>query len=674
MSRIIPVSEWGGKKGSLKAVAKNKRTEFFVHYDGGTPVTRSGNAVPQAIQSYHVNHNGWEGPGGYNFVVESSPGKATDGNIYEMRGWDAQGAHCPGHNISGIGVQVSIGGSEKPSKKALESIKWLYAQANARFGRTLSKKGHRDGTSTSCPGDNLYEFVRAGFNVENHVAKKWVAGVSGSSPDPAPKPATPPKEEVAISTDPIDVIQDAFAALDVVDAKLTELQKIAGGKTVAPTPAPKPAPAPNPATPKDDGQDRHTPKNYPYTNVLSLSRVQKAAKVDKLSGEDYNHRLQVLTTLGPDSIKMIDTVFPPQGVKWSAHFKKAYSNFQKMLGYKGADVDGVPGATTMKALCSLARLKYWDGKGTSYVPGPVKTPAFPNGYPPTAKKATVSTSKPTARDDGQDRHIPTTRPYSDTLTLQRVLKAAKTDVLTGMDYDHRFQTLASITWLLRDKETKGMSATPPQGEKWSKYFKRVYSIWQKHLGYKGKGADGVPGEQSLYKLAKKAGINYWNNKTNANKPVSGSSSSSSSGGKMGNPTDGGYITTPFAKRPNNSSYWRAFGRHTGADYARSVCRSAAIYAPDSGNVTYRWDSSLGHIAILEADSLKGKSHRFFWLCHLSSRPTTGRVKKGQRIGTMGQTGTGANGTHLHIELNKSGTRWGRVWSDFANPANYVGQR
>ena len=140
-----------------------------------------------------------------------------------------------------------------------------------------------------------------------------------------------------------------------------------------------------------------------------------------------------------------------------------------------------------------------------------------------------------------------------------------------------------------------------------------------------------------------------------------------------NPTDGGVITTPFGKKPNNNTYWRAFGRHTGADFSRDSSSSTRLFAVSSGTVTYRWDSVLGHIAILEADSLKGKSHRFFWYCHLAARPATGRVKAGQQIGTMGQTGTGANGPHLHLELGRSGTRWGTSWSDFADPTPYVGQ-
>lgn len=143
--------------------------------------------------------------------------------------------------------------------------------------------------------------------------------------------------------------------------------------------------------------------------------------------------------------------------------------------------------------------------------------------------------------------------------------------------------------------------------------------------------------------------------------------------RLANPTDGGKVTTPFGKKPNNNTYWRAFGRHTGADFSWRSVKSRNIYAVDSGTITYRWDKVLGHIAILSADSLKGRSHKYFWYCHLASRPTTGRVRRGQFIGTMGQSGTGANGVHLHLELSNSRYSWPTKWSGFKNPAPYITQ-
>ncbi|MCD2462468.1 peptidoglycan-binding protein [Streptomyces sp. MBT42] len=161
---IISRSAWGARpwNGTPNSVSLSHRTEFFVHYDGGHPVGRTGNAVPKAIESVHINQ-GWSGVG-YNFVIDQA------GNIYEGRGWNLQGAHCPGHNVSGIGVQIAIGGDQEPSDKALAACRALYDEACRKTGRTLAKKGHKDGFATACPGPKLYAWVKAGMPAGDYDA------------------------------------------------------------------------------------------------------------------------------------------------------------------------------------------------------------------------------------------------------------------------------------------------------------------------------------------------------------------------------------------------------------------------------------------------------------------------------------------------------------------------
>ncbi|MFJ4342677.1 peptidoglycan-binding protein [Streptomyces sp. NPDC088915] len=155
--KIISRATWGAKpwNGTPATVALSARTEFFVHYDGGTPVSRTGFAIMRAIEAEHLG-NGWSGIG-YHFVVDQA------GNIYEGRGWGLQGAHCPDHNTSGIGVQIAIGGDQQPSAAALAACRALYEEACRKTGRTLAKRGHRDGFATACPGPRLYSWVQAGM-------------------------------------------------------------------------------------------------------------------------------------------------------------------------------------------------------------------------------------------------------------------------------------------------------------------------------------------------------------------------------------------------------------------------------------------------------------------------------------------------------------------------------
>ena len=117
MPRIIPRAEWGwdGWAGTPATVPTSKRTEFFVHYEGPPTRGNGGPGVPRAIHAYHKSV-GWSGIG-YSWVV------TQDGVIYEGRGWDLSGAHCPNHNVSGWSVQIHIGGDETPSPAALASAR-----------------------------------------------------------------------------------------------------------------------------------------------------------------------------------------------------------------------------------------------------------------------------------------------------------------------------------------------------------------------------------------------------------------------------------------------------------------------------------------------------------------------------------------------------------------------
>lgn len=159
---IISRAKWGAKpwNGSPDIIALSKRTEFFVHYDGGSHVTRTGYDVPRAIDRQHQG-KGWAGIG-YNWVVDQS------GAIYEGRGWDRQGAHCPGHNVSGLAVQIAIGGDQEPTPAALATCRALYDEACRKTGRALAKKGHKDGIATQCPGGPLYAWVRAGMPADGY--------------------------------------------------------------------------------------------------------------------------------------------------------------------------------------------------------------------------------------------------------------------------------------------------------------------------------------------------------------------------------------------------------------------------------------------------------------------------------------------------------------------------
>lgn len=174
---IISRDQWGASPwvNQPDTVPDGERTEYMTHYDGATHITRTGNSIPKAIESEHLG-NGWSGIG-YHFVVSQA------GEIFEGRGWDLQGAHCPNHNRSAIGVQIAVGGDQEPTPEALAASRALYDYACEKYGRQLTKLGHKDGYATDCPGDKLYAWVQAGMPA-NSVA-------SAPVPSPAPTPNHP---------------------------------------------------------------------------------------------------------------------------------------------------------------------------------------------------------------------------------------------------------------------------------------------------------------------------------------------------------------------------------------------------------------------------------------------------------------------------------------------------
>lgn len=113
--------------------------------------------------------------------------------------------------------------------------------------------------------------------------------------------------------------------------------------------------------------------------------------------------------------------------------------------------------------------------------------------------------------------------------------------------------------------------------------------------------------------------------------------------RVASPVPGHGVTTAWRKRPRNNTYWQTRGYHTGADYAAR--QGTDVVAVRAGRIVPFHDRVLGTVALLYADN--GQT---YWYCHLSAITKSNRkVKAGEVIGTVGSTGSGANGPHLHLE-------------------------
>lgn len=168
MVNIRSRSSWSARSPrNRQTVSWSQRTEVTLHYSYGPE-----SQTPRQIQNHHMDGNGWADIG-YNFLVDA------DGVAYEGRGWLTVGAHAAPRNTQGIGICFI--GRDGMTDAAKRTVIALYDEACRRAGRTLTRKGHRDINSTSCPGTKNYGWWKSS-NFRN---------VSGGGSAPAPtKPGT----------------------------------------------------------------------------------------------------------------------------------------------------------------------------------------------------------------------------------------------------------------------------------------------------------------------------------------------------------------------------------------------------------------------------------------------------------------------------------------------------
>lgn len=132
------------RDGTRHPVPITDRVGYTVHHTAGGVGT---NPLTYARSVANMHFSNWSRPGGYNFQI------GTDGRIFEMCGWGFVGAHAPNCNRNRVGV--SFQGSfvsRLPNAQQLEAFSWL-----VRTHRVPNnQRGHRDCSSTTCPGAALY--------------------------------------------------------------------------------------------------------------------------------------------------------------------------------------------------------------------------------------------------------------------------------------------------------------------------------------------------------------------------------------------------------------------------------------------------------------------------------------------------------------------------------------
>lgn len=144
---IIPRSAWGARAPRSRVTVSwaGLRTLWVHHSEGTVPGDdiAEEKAVVRGIQNFHMDDpkHQWRDIG-YAFLI------APSGRIYEGRGVGVDAAHCPGHNGEPSVCLLGKYQSVPPSEAARRAV-WALAD---HLGLS-DLNGHRQGFSTSCPGD-----------------------------------------------------------------------------------------------------------------------------------------------------------------------------------------------------------------------------------------------------------------------------------------------------------------------------------------------------------------------------------------------------------------------------------------------------------------------------------------------------------------------------------------
>ncbi len=141
--------------------------KIIIHHTATTENLDDPDASIRAIYYYHAVTRGW-GDIGYNYIV------ASDGTVYEGRagGDGVVAGHAQGYNTGSVGIAI-LGNYEKnpiPGElmQSLEGLIYQKAklhdidpdgQSEFRGEMIDNILGHRDVSSTACPGDYAYDYL-----------------------------------------------------------------------------------------------------------------------------------------------------------------------------------------------------------------------------------------------------------------------------------------------------------------------------------------------------------------------------------------------------------------------------------------------------------------------------------------------------------------------------------
>lgn len=199
---MISRSSWGARPPDSRSFLSSVN-RVFIHYTG-MDADEQENHVNCAgrvrgIQRYHMDTNGWADIA-YSFIV------CKHGFIFEGRGFDARTAAtgpCNDDSLAVCFLGDDTANRDDVSNAGRKAIADAVASIERRKGN-VSVHGHRDCMSTSCPGDQLYQWLRDGL----------------------PLPPPPPEPEDDLPYTPAELQDIMLDALETERGKLALQQAV----------------------------------------------------------------------------------------------------------------------------------------------------------------------------------------------------------------------------------------------------------------------------------------------------------------------------------------------------------------------------------------------------------------------------------------------------------------
>ena len=153
---FISRTDWHARppKRAFTQLRPSRVVGIVVHHSGVANPPDGVNAV-RAYERYHIDTRGWNAIA-YNWLVDER------GVIYEGRGPGIVSGATKHYNFKTESICYTGYGGTKLPEVALISITEVIENVQSRYGGRLWLKGHQDLAATTCPGSELYAWLKNG--------------------------------------------------------------------------------------------------------------------------------------------------------------------------------------------------------------------------------------------------------------------------------------------------------------------------------------------------------------------------------------------------------------------------------------------------------------------------------------------------------------------------------